>query len=243
MEIIVATVSDDYKADPDHPINSWLATAKEPIKLTVIKSEGHGPVEAYQRGLQQSTEDILCFFHDDVTIYEEGWDVRVKEQFKNPMTGVVGFGGGTVHGRPGLYRSPYLLTDLARDGYMSNVTDAEIHGRRWAGNSVVAVLDGFSLIVSRELLIRAGGWPVKDLIFHCYDYWLCCICHRYGKSVKFVGIDCYHAGGQTSTMNKYNDWLRDELGIDDVKVHQDSHRFIYENFCDVLPWDVNVRGF
>lgn len=183
--------------------------------------------------------DILAYIHDDVSIPEKGWYDRVEKEFDDPAVGLVGFGGATRHGTPDLYKRPYKLTNLARFNYFSNQKDAEVHGTRFTGSMDVAVLDGFALIVRRDVLDKAGGWPVDSPIkFHSYDYWLACMARRHGYRIRMVGIDCEHHGGRTSTRPEYADWLMREFGKTDQQVHEESHRYIWDTCKDVLPWEV-----
>jgi GT2 family glycosyltransferase len=184
---------------------------------------------------------LIAYIHDDVEIFGDDWATWVEEEFDDPTVGLVGFGGATRHGTPDLYKRPYKLTNLARFNYHSNQQDAEQHGQRFTGAMDVAVLDGFVLVVRRELLDKAGGWPVESPIkFHCYDYWLCCVARRHGYRIRMVGVSCHHHGGGTSTRPEYEEWLRREFGKTDQQVHEEAHRYVWEEFRDVLPWEVKA---
>lgn len=185
---------------------------------------------------EHTTAPIIAFMHSDLEIMEQGWDERVLREFDDPKVGLVGFGGGLQHGSDDLYKTPYRLTQLARSGYLSNTTDAEDHGQRSTSSTDVAVLDGFALVVRRNLLDRCGGWPVKALPFHSYDYWASITAHRLNYRVRVVGIKCCHHGGATSTTPQYQDWSLKTLGKTDAQVHEDSHRFIYDYGRGYLPW-------
>ncbi len=202
----------------------------------------NGVLAAYEEGYQladPATDPIIAYIHDDVSIPPKDWVDRVEAEFDDPTVGLVGFGGATRHGTPDLYKQPYKLTNLARFNYHSNQTDAEVHGARFTGSMDVAVLDGFALIVRRELLDWAGGWPVDSPIkFHCYDYWLCCMARRHGYRIRMVGVACEHHGGRTSTRPEYAEWLMREFGKTDQDVHEESHRYIWDTCKDVLPWEV-----
>lgn len=205
------------------------------------------------RGVVQSYGDayvinpdhqLIAYIHDDVEIKEERWAKRVRREFNDPTVGLVGFGGAKQHGAADIYKTPYVLQQLGRTGYLSNVDDADTHGERFDGVTDVAVLDGFALVVRRDVLDKAwlrtdptfyGGWPVDHLTFHGYDYYLCCMARRLGYRVRVVGVRCHHHGGRTSTTKQYQDWLAAK-GISDVEDHQRSHRWIYEEFRDCLPW-------
>ncbi|KKM20994.1 hypothetical protein LCGC14_1639880 [marine sediment metagenome] len=221
-------------------IGDWRALMAKPAEhqyLIVDNSEtNRGVLASMQEGYEKAGQDIIMFAHDDVEINEENWDTRVEAEFNDPSVGVVGFGGALYHGDPDIYKVPYYLQQLGRSHYRSNTTDAESHGERFTGSCDVATLDGFALIVRKELLDKAGGFPVDRMTFHSYDYWVCCMAHRLGYRVRVVGIKCQHLGGRTSTTPAYQEWIQKTHKKTDVQVHEESHRFVYDEFFDVLPW-------
>src|SRR3954463_471244 len=103
---------------------SWDETANENYRRVVISNTD--VVTAFQHCYQRTDESILMYVHDDVVIYEKGWDSRVLRQFDDPRVGVVGFGGALGHGQPHLYEVPYKLSNLARQNFMSNMRNAEV---------------------------------------------------------------------------------------------------------------------
>lgn len=236
LQLIVATVRPPEEIQ--EITSRWLGLCTYEHPVFYAYNQGTGPVSAYQEAFLKTPEaEIYGYIHDDVAIYERGWDERVLALFESPRVGVVGFGGAWGHGTDEIYKTPYRLQQLQRLGYSSNADDAENHGTRFGGDREVAVLDGYALFTRRSLLEEAGGWPVKDLVFHCYDYWLCCIAHRLGYQVWMTGVHCQHFGGQTSTANNYNQWLSSQ-GKTDFDIHRESHVYIYNEFSDVLPYRV-----
>ena len=245
MKVCIATAGSHGGSIPniilDNAASQWMD----------IETGVGSPVAMYQflfERKQSISPDILAYLHDDLDIYDPSWPERVLAEFADPSVGLVGFGGALRHGHPDLYRRPYNLQNLARYGYLSNTTDAERHGQLFTGACDVAVLDGFALIVRREILERWwqqdgsrqwNGWPIHRLRFHSYDYALCCVTRRLGYRIRVVGLSCLHHGGGTSTKPAYQDWLRIQ-GITDSEDHEQSHSYIYNEFRDVLPWE--VRG-
>lgn len=217
-------------------VKSWRVVAGQLNLRMNTPTNNLGVTGSLQWHLDNTQAEILCYLHSDVEIFEPGWDQRVLREFDDPTVGVVGFGGGLQHGSQDIYRVPYRLEQLARGGYISNTRDAESHGGRFAGSADVAVLDGFCLAIRRSLLTRAGGWPVSAIPFHCYDYFACIEAHRQGMKVRMVGVDCQHHGGHTSTRPEYQDWSQRVLGKSDAQVHEDSHRWLYDNSRGLLPW-------
>lgn len=191
------------------------------------------PCQAYQKLLESSKSEVLIYIHDDVTIHYEKW-LCFLEMFVSEEIAVVGLGGATRLGHPDLYKRPYRISDMARGGYMSNQTDWQTHGRHETGVKRVAVVDAFFLAVRRDLLVKAGGWPVAHLTHHCLDLWVCCEAARQGKEVWMVGAECTHHGGGTSVKDAYRlaKWLQGHSLEED---HRRPHLWLYSEYSDVLP--------
>lgn len=222
LEVITATVL-PLHSEQQRCIESWK------MKPSIINGS-EGMLPAYQKGYEESRADILAYIHNDVVIHEEGWDVRALREFNDPTVGIVGFGGALVHGSPDLYKTSYRLQQLGRSFYLSNTDDAEVHGARFDGACDVAALDGFALLVRRRLLDLVGGWPIGTPIgYSLYDYWATCMAHRLGYRVRLVGIRCQHLGGMTA--------VGMGLAKGSGESHVAAHRWLYDNFADVLPWD------
>lgn len=232
-----------------------LAMRHETEPAVFIINGQSGMLQAYEFAYRHVPQaDIIAFLHDDLIINDKDWVDRVLREFSDPQVGLVGFGGATRHGSPDIYQVPYDYHQLARGNFLSNMTDAENHGRRFTGSCDVAVLDGFALIVRREVLEGRGvprsvavgdtvtatrhdnfpnGWPLNTPIgYACYDYWLSCITRRLGYRIRLVGVACQHLGGRT--------FVKLGIGKDPKHWQQylDSHRYIYDTFMDVLPYEV-----
>jgi hypothetical protein len=227
-----ATLAGTINLDSDYPC---------PFFHIVDNSvENKGVIGSYEEAWRACSDktNLFAFIHDDVQMHQS-WTTRVYEQFEDPKVGVVGFGGARIHGDPDIYKKPYQLTQLGRGDYFSNVDDAETHGTRFDGAMDVAVLDGFSLVVRRELLEKMGGWqPEKWPPHHVYDYRVCLEAHRHGYKVQVVGVKCHHHGGRTATTSEYQKWADATQWGSDVGMHKAGHRMIYDEYRDVLP--VNV---
>lgn len=236
-------------------IASWEMTRTLRGDETEIKVRRNTPEDnlgvtgSLQWCYENTTAPVIAHIHSDLEIFESGWDERVLREFDDPTVGVVGFGGALQLGGDGLYKTPYRLQQLRRIDYRSNTRDAETHGERFTGECDVATLDGFALVVRRELLFRwrhkfgqhpmdySVGWPVERYSFHNYDNALCIEAHRQGYRVRLVGIDCQHHGGATSTSAAgQQHW--ESLGTTDAAIHEQSHRFLFEDGRGVLPWRV-----
>ncbi|KKN03036.1 hypothetical protein LCGC14_1111590, partial [marine sediment metagenome] len=211
-------------------IGDWRALAAKPAQhdyLIIDNSAVNlGVLASMQQGYKETKEPIIAFIHDDVSIDEENWDTRVEAEFADPSVGVVGFGGALHHGDPDIYKLPYRLQQLGRSYYRSNTDDAEAHGERFTGSCDVATLDGFALIVRKELLDKTKGFPINDLPpHHNYDYWLTLSAWRHGYRVRLCGIKCHHQGGLTAVSKEYQEWATNTKWGSDAEMHKQGHEW------------------
>ncbi|MDE2104233.1 MAG: glycosyltransferase family 2 protein [Patescibacteria group bacterium] len=206
-------------------LNSW----HHPYTLLDNKACGDSLMESYQKAAESSSADILGYVHDDVVCLVDDWKARVMAEFDDSEVGLVGFGGALSHGTPDIYRTSYVLTQIGRGKFLSNMKEAENHGRRFQGSCDVAVLDGFVLFVRKAILDKCGGWPVDSKVGYIgYDYWISCMTRRLGYRIRLVGVSCDHLGGKSTGLNP-------ELDVD----FDGAHRAIYDEFRDVLPFEVS----
>jgi len=225
-------------------IGDWRAMMEKPAQhqyLIIDNSEtNRGVLASMQEGYERAAQKVIAFIHDDTIIHEEDWDVRIEAEFNDPSVGVVGFGGALQHGDPDIYKVPYRLQQLGRSYYRSNTDDAELHGERFTGSCDVATLDGFALFVRKELLDKAKGFPVNELPpHHSYDYYTTLVAWRHGYRVRLCGIKCYHRGGLTAVSPEYATWASKTKWGSDAEMHTQGHRWLYDEFVDVLPVRVN----
>ena len=99
------------------------------------------------------------------------------------------------------------------------------------------MLDGFSLIVSREMVMQAMGGEFDHERFpvhHMYDIDICVTSHYGGYCNYALDLDCKHHGGLTSTREK---WAED-MGSSDLKIHREAHRVFYDKWRGKLPLGV-----
>lgn len=186
--------------------------------------------------------DILAIIHDDFRILEPGWDTRVCQAFEaDPDCALVGFGGSTGLGRPGLYKAPYHWSQLCRTDFWSNMVDADFHGHRTTENRPIVYSDGQSLVLRTSFLdeIKGWSWWPHDIVHHGYDMGLACMVRRAKKKAMLVPVACEHRrdrggiGAFTRDSDIYKS-LANKHGGDEV-VFARAHRFVYDNFRDVMP--------
>ena len=190
---------------------------------------------AYQRAHDQvrGPDVIEGYVHDDLLVQDPTWHDRVLHEFDDPAVGVVGFGGARGHGYRDMYQKPFYYGNVGRWDFMSNMRDAEDHGRRFTGSCDVATFDSFAMFARSSIIDAAGGWPVTSPItYWLREFWLTCSARRQGFRCRFVGVAVDHIVIQ-----------RPEVNVRSYVLNSDSmaeHRWIYDNFKDVLPFEASV---
>ena len=204
--------------------NSWARSAYKIYPHYAVK--GKAILEAFQEIYESTAEPIIALMHDDLMILEFGWDERVLREFEDPKVGLVGFAGGLGHGLPQMYTEAFHIPNLIRREFISNMRNAEDHGRRFTGETDVAVLDGMALFVRRSVIDKWGGWPVGRAVgYFMYSENLCCEVRRQGTRIRLVGVAIDHLGGKSSgTPLPYS--------------YEEEHRYFFDANRDVMPFYV-----
>lgn len=264
LVLCVATLHPDRCA---RTIEQWRSTAT--YDWPIIQTTGvMGVVPAYAKLVGDALAfggEILACLHDDVEIYEKGWDKNILDFFDtHPRCGLAGFGGATGLGAPDIYQTPYNPMQLARRDFCSNMRDAESHGRRVVEPLRCAAFDGFAQVGRAEFWgglapsVRMNRTPASishahpnlfqqmadwGLIFHAYDSLLGCFAKRLGWEAWLLPFDCKHHGGLTSVGDKnYETWAKETNGVGDQKFWEEAHQIGYREFRDVLPFSVASDG-
>lgn len=255
--VVTATTSMERAHDC---VSSWINRGVYDWPLHVIQNgDGRngphlGVVPAFAKGVAQALRDgatIICTLHDDLLIEEDGWDTKVHRWFtQHPACGLLGFGGGTGLGDANIYQTAYSPHQLARQGFVSNMRDAEAHGVRSLAPVQVAALDGFSLIGTRAFwqgrINGAHQLPDARNLFqrladlgmthHFQDGSMGCYAKRHGWEVWMLPIAVHHFGGRTAVGDPgYQAWAEGVVPGGDRTFWELSHSLGYEHFKDVLP--------
>lgn len=216
------------------PVRSWLMGLQE--RDDVIRNPKNvGVMPGLNQGFQyfKNAVDYIFYIHNDVMLYERGWDAKLMRILTTvDNVGCAGFYGAKSYAQPDIYKAPYQMHQLARGETVSNChrMNANVHGFRPVINGreteQVAVLDGFSLIVSTELLKKTGGFDRAYPIHHQYDNDICLESLDRGYNNIVIAMDADHIGGQTDVKE---DWAS-PFGKTKQQVHIDAHPITYEKW-------------
>ncbi|HDY90312.1 MAG TPA: glycosyltransferase family 2 protein [bacterium] len=221
----------DNGSDP--PLRNWLNGLRKGDEV-IRNGANVGVVKALNqiwRVAKATGFDYIFYTHNDVMIYEKGWDAKILRVLSEQShVGVAGFYGAKGIGTNDIYKSPYVMQQMIRIENVSGChrMDAVIHQFRPPRAEVedVAVMDGFSLIVSVELLNKLGGFDRRYPLHHMYDNDICLESLDKGYRNIVISMDADHIGGQTDVGE---DWAS-PFGKTKQQVHEEVHPIFYEKW-------------
>lgn len=239
-ERATTVISNLYKYDTQEYVKKWRTSGASRV------ANRWGPVQAMAKGAEviSDTLDILVFCHDDIEVYED-WAMSITTIFEAvPDAGLVGFHGAKGLGSDDIYRTKYRLQQLARFNPMSNMVDAEQHGKRITLPCEVATIDGFFMAIRSDVYKEIGGWEAcfcDKIVFHMYDSWMAMAVREHGYRTFLAPVNCRHQGGATEVgmAEEYEKWAKENGFKDGSDVHTQGHIAFYERFRGQLP--VRVR--
>lgn len=238
-EVIVVNGSEE---SPEQ-IKNNLSWMKKGWDLHVVNETGNNVVEAMYQGYSLAMGDMIVFLHDDVLIYEEGWDYRIQTWLSLPGVGLVGFGGCSE-----------LSSDTHTAGtYLSNWIDAEFYGVREDGDCAVAHVDGQCLALRKyfldwsEFRARLSGVQQTDK-FLVYDAWFSCMVAECGMETIMVGVKSYHTSWLKGDGIRHHRSITPGMAMkapQKIRHHQGqnltvSRDYLKERFKKILPIKVTV---
>lgn len=242
LAIVTATLGEEGQ---EACLASWASRAAYDLPLYVVANH-FGVVPAFAEGVAQAFADgaeAVIALHDDVRIDHRDWDVLVQAQLDAGVK-FAGFGGATQLGSAELYQTPYHPMQLARGGFVSNMQDAEAHGRRSQQPVRCVCFDGFSQIGTKDWF--GAAWQrlaEAGIQHHFYDGMLGCLAARMGKQPGvMIPVACHHFGGRSAVGSQaYQAWAKNQIAEGDQGFWLQSHLWGYEEFMDVLP--LRVENF
>ncbi len=185
-------------------------------------------------------DEILILMHNDLFLYEQGWDYRLKQAFDaDPKLMLVGLAGSNCLDAGGGRGPGTMLWFRGTPG----VGQPQSAGRRVTGLEPAVVLDSLFMAFRREAVdLAESDW--EDVpISHYYDKIWSLRLVRQGYHVAVLGSECDHMGGMTCVANpRYQEAARswsEPRGLMplpsapanwDLPMYLDGERKLFEEF-------------
>lgn len=220
------------------PIESFFYESLKPPRLQVVRNETNvGMVATYNQIFELTETELVAVLHNDVFIYEQDWDKRVIEAFaKIDRLGMLGFFGAQGVGEIG-----ERIQDVAYPGQMSgisNMLEAEAHGIRMTSDfQPVAILDGFAMVFSMQMIRDIGGLDTRYQYHHLYDRELPLMSLAHGYRNVVLNVPCHHWSGMTANRSEYQGWINARLAQEaaDDHTHRENSKVFAKKWEGCLP--------
>lgn len=154
-------------------------------------------------------DEQIGLIHNDMVLYESGWDSRMAAAFANdPRLGLVGLCGSNEiderGGRGGGTMCFFRGADV-QVGDRTIKAQSQDAGRRIVGINASCTLDSLFMMFNRQVIeqLHPEGYDWHDItLAHFYDrIWPLRVIEA-GYRVATMGVECDHLGGMTTTANE-----------------------------------------
>lgn len=205
-------------------------------KMKVIRnSKNVGAIESLNQIWRNATGDIIFFLHNDTQVFEKDYDLKIKKTFEDvPEAGIIGCYGAKGFCDQNIFEVPYQMGQLARNNNVSNCPmDKEIHGFRNLATPFenIAVLDGFMMVIKKEILDKTDGFGKILFWHHNQDNLICVQSLQLGYENLVIDFNAVHIGGQTDVKENWTEGT----GKTKSQIHEESHLPMYEYLKGVAP--------
>jgi predicted dehydrogenase/GT2 family glycosyltransferase len=211
----------------------WSRQGKAAVKF-IWNPKDFGSCRARNQGLKAAAGDIVLFLDNDVMLDDPGW---LKELSRPVYESRSGIDKGSNE-PPVVATAPLLLFPgisglvqcagggVTAVGRVGLVGRASADAPKWAQEREIAWAPTAALLVSREALIKAGGFDEGfDPVSVCEDIDLCCRLRAGGGRILFVGA---------SRLRHFEGITFNHLGYDKRTYWLRHMRVIKKRWSDVL---------
>jgi glycosyltransferase involved in cell wall biosynthesis len=221
------------------PVEDFFYHTLKPKRLEYVKNGSNvGMVATYNQIFSLIQTDIVAILHNDVFIFEKGWDKRVVTYFETiNRLGSLGFFGaqgvGTIGER---IQDPEFPGQMAG---ISHMLEASQHGLDMQeAYRPCAILDGFAMVFNMHMIKQAGGLDTRYHYHHLYDRDLPLTSLSLGYKNIVVNVPCHHQSGVTANRHQYQAWIDSQLKMKsggDQWTHEENSKLFAKKWQSALP--------
>lgn len=163
------------------------------LPVTILQMEKNvGFYYPLQEIYDRFDDPYLCLMHNDVLVYESGWDLRLIDAFKsNPHLYLIGFCGSNEADNAGGRGLGTMCNFRGERGQLQQHTGARIFDLRPG-----LILDSLFMGFRREAVPRLNITPDIPLAHFMDRIWPMKLI-EYGYRVGILGVEIDHIGGTT----------------------------------------------
>jgi GT2 family glycosyltransferase len=175
------------------------------VELAIVENNTTGLPEVYNRYVTNAYKDyIVCFIHDDLTVYDNHIYEKLTAAHEN--YGVVGVVGATKINLPFRIDQPtawhMLSIESSPDGairHQSGFVAHEKDGRKWSSMfgavpQEVKIIDGLLMSFDISECLKNGFTFDEDFQFHHYDLTASLRAREVGMNITTTDIFVSHKG-------------------------------------------------
>ena len=205
-------------------------------------SNKHTILSAYNEGVSLSKFPTICFTHEDVLFYTQGWGNNVIEHFKDSGTGMIGVTGGMAQSIvPGAWwynhyfgkcATHLLMSATQKPGenlelYFNNPNNHEI-------KCPVSIIDGLWFCIRKSLFEKISFDEETYGGFHLYDADISMQVGMYAKKYVVYDILMQHVWNGNIDNHYYEELKKfTRKWSDTLPVHVVG---LPRNYSDILGW-------
>ena len=174
ITLVIASASPS--AEKVDKIQQFANCAGCPVDVIFYENNRSSLTEIYQQELEESTNDVIVFTHDDIEALRDGWGAEVLRILsENPQYGILGVAGCKCYGMDGNYKWWDKKNNLRGMIFHGNEKNSwlSIYSPYNTKSDVeeVSIIDGVFMACVKSRLHYGFDTNIKG--FHFYDIDFC----------------------------------------------------------------------
>lgn len=169
ISIIICSRQKELSAQLKNNIQNTIGTEYEIIKVDNSQNE-YFITQAYNKGMDASKFDYLCFIHEDVEFKSQDWGKILISHLNNNPKGIIGLAGGQIATQ--VPSSWSVIAQTQRKNFMQCGAMISYPSNIGKSEDEVVMLDGFFLSCKKEFM-KSVRFDDSLRGFHAYDADIC----------------------------------------------------------------------